>query len=95
MKPSETLPQTYTGHVKNGVIVLDAPIALDEGLAVRVEPLTQPAFDADRAERVRQLQHLFAEWTEEDARLTDEEADRLRTALAQGRGFGFRAPTLD
>ena len=30
---------TYTGHVKNGVVVLDEPVALPEGIEVRVEPV--------------------------------------------------------
>ena len=96
MKPSENASsQAYIGHVKNGVIVLDAQINLDEGQPVRVEPLAQTPLDTERAERVRQLQQLFAQWTEEDGKLTDEEADRLRTALKQSRGLGFRSPALD
>ena len=85
----------YTGHVKNGVIVLDAQVVLDEGQAVRVQPLANTPLDAQQAERVLQLQKLFAEWTEEDSRLSDEEADRLHTALEQSRGLGFRSPALD
>jgi hypothetical protein len=27
----------YTGHVKNGAIVLDEPVTLPEGVAVRIE----------------------------------------------------------
>ena len=100
MKSSEnsSSPASYIGHVKNGVVVLDAPFALNEGQAVRIDPLAQDKekpLDAERAERVRQMQQLFAEWTEEDGRLTDEEADRLRTALERNRGLGFRSPTLD
>jgi hypothetical protein len=90
MKPSDlTSAQVYTGHVKNGVIVLD------EAQAMRVQPLANTPLDAQQAERVRQLQKLFAEWTEEDSRLSDEEADRLHTALEQSRGLGFRSPALD
>jgi len=33
---------TYRGHVKNGVVVLDAPVALPEGSPVSVEPLETP-----------------------------------------------------
>jgi hypothetical protein len=95
MNPSEGRQQAYTGHVKNGVIVLDGHVVLDEGQAVRVEPLAQTAVDAERAERFRQLQQLFAEWTQEDGTLNDEEADRLRSALEQSRGLGFRSPALD
>lgn len=41
---------TYTGHVKNGVVVLDDPVALPEGLAVCVEPAQagKPRTLADR-----------------------------------------------
>ena len=41
---------TYTGHVKNGVVVLDDPVTLPEGLAVRVEPAEtgKPRTLADR-----------------------------------------------
>jgi hypothetical protein len=96
MKPSNAASgQAYTGVVKNGVIVLDAQVILEEGQTVRVEPLANAALDAQRAERVRQLQMLFAEWTEEDGRLTDEEADCLRRALEQHGGLGFRSPALD
>jgi hypothetical protein len=28
---------TYRGHIKNGTVVLDAPVALPEGAVVRVE----------------------------------------------------------
>src|SRR5262245_56134451 len=88
----------YIGHVKNGVIILDAPTSLTEGQAVRVEPLEQGA-DASRAMdsavRIQQLQRLFAEWTEEDGKLSGEEADRLHAGLEQTSGLGFRSPKLD
>lgn len=94
MKPTEhAAPPAYTGHVKNGVIVLDAQITLDEGQAVRVEPVAP--IDAARADRLRQLQQLFTQWTEEDGLLTDEEAGRLHAALDQSRGLEFRSPALD
>ena len=83
--------------MKNGVVVLEAG-SLEEGQAVRVEPIepgTQSPLDSERAARVRRLQQRFAEWTEEDGRLTDEEADRLRAALDQHRGVRFRSPPLD
>ncbi len=44
---------------------------------------------------VRMLQELFTGWTEEDAQLTDEEADRLRNALEQDRRPRLRSPILD
>ena len=36
----------------------------------------------DNASRAKRLQQLFEQWAEEDAQLSDEEADRLRLALA-------------
>ena len=36
----------------------------------------------DNASRALRLQQLFEQWAEEDAMLSDEEADRLRLALA-------------
>ena len=36
----------------------------------------------DNASRALRLQQLFEQWTEEDAQLSDEEADRLRLTLA-------------
>lgn len=96
MKPSETLSSpAYIGHVKNGVVVLDAQVSLTEGQAVRVEPLGKTQLELERAECVRQLQQLFTEWTEEDGKLSDEEADRLHAALEYSRGLGFRSPKLD
>jgi hypothetical protein len=48
-----------------------------------------------RADRVRRLQQLFDQWTEEDGKLSDEEAGRLRTALDESRGLRFGTSTLD
>ena len=97
MSPTETLspPPSYIGHVRNGVVVLDQNAPLTEGQAVRVEPVaSQAMLDADRMERVRQLQSLFQQWTEEDAQLSNEEADRLRLALNSSQGLQFRVPEL-
>ena len=51
--------------------------------------------DSKRAERLRLLQQLFTQWTEEDAQLSDQDADRLDTALEPQRGVQFRSPTID
>ena len=51
---------------------------------MRVEPLapdSEASIDAERADRIRQLRQLFAEWTEEDSKLSDEEADRQEREL--------------
>lgn len=36
-------PAEYKGHVSNGVIVLDSPAALPDGVAVRVRPVGRRA----------------------------------------------------
>ena len=99
MKPSEAAPSpgSYIGHVRNGVVVVDDQVSLSEGQTVRVEPLNadNEHVDRERAERLRQLRQLFADWTEEDARLSDEEADRLHTSLEQSRGLTLRSPHID
>lgn len=100
MKPSETLSpaSSYVGHVKNGVIVLDTVVPLTEGLAVRIEPLGHDASTSvrdGRADQLQRMQTLFAQWDEEDGKLSDEDADRLHIALQQNRGLSFRTPTLD
>lgn len=95
---TQTSASAFIGHVKNGVVVLDPQVALKDGQAVRVELLGQGAeaqFDAERADRIRQLQQLFSEWTEEDGKLSDEEADSLHVALDRNPGLGFRSPMLD
>ena len=100
MKPSQTLPSasTYTGHVKNGVIILDTEITLSEGQAVRIEPLSQEAttpITDERATQLLRMNTLFSQWDEEDGQLSDEDADRLQLALQQNRGLTFRTPQLD
>jgi hypothetical protein len=99
MKPIETpCPQSYLGHVKNGVVVLDSGVCLAEGQAVRVEPIGQTpatALEGDDTGRLRRLQELFAEWTEEDSKLSENDADLLRSALEQNHGLNFRSPHLE
>ena len=100
MKPSETLPpaSSYVGHVKNGVVVLDTVVPLAEGQAVRVEPLAsrpESPVDPARTELLAKMKQTFDAWTEEDGKLSDEEADCLHIALQQNRGLSFRTPKLD
>jgi hypothetical protein len=95
---SPTPGSSYTGHVKNGFVIPDAEIPLPEGQAARIEPIDPGAEsnpDAQRSDRVRRLQELFAEWTREDAQLSDEDADLLQKALEQQRGLDFHSPTVD
>jgi len=94
MKKSEihSSESSFVGHVKNGGVVFDPQLPLADGQAVRIEPLRQEAesqLDAEQIDRVGRLEGLFAEWTEEDGKLSDEEADRLQAALEQHRGLGF------
>ena len=91
MNPTETLsaPSSFTGHVRNGVVILDTLVELSEGQAVRIEPMPEVT------ERVLQVQQLFDQWTREDAQLTLDEADRLHIALEQSRGLEFRSPDLN
>ncbi len=80
------------------MIVPDEAVSLNEGQAVRVEPINERVeaeTATERADRVQRLQQLFDEWTAEDSQLSDEEADRLRIALEQNRGMSFRTPQLD
>jgi hypothetical protein len=100
MKNSEhsSAASSYTGHVKNGVIVLDVKIDLQDGQPVRVEPLgpgPEAQVDTKRADHARRLQELFSQWTEEDGKLSDEEAGRLHAALNESRGLRFGSPLLD
>ena len=100
MKNSEhsSPASSYAGHVKNGVIVLDVKIELQDGQPVRVEPLPpgkEAQIDTEFADQARRFQELFAQWTEEDGKLSDEEAGRLHTALNESRGLRFGSPTLD
>jgi hypothetical protein len=95
---NDSSASSYLGHVKNGVIVLDESAALKEGQAVRVEPLGQEIgaeSASDRGDRVHQLEQLFAAWTEEDGKLSEDDADRLDAALEQSRGLRFRSPAID
>ena len=101
MNPYETLSPSpsYIGHVRNGIVVLDAQVSLIEGQSVRVEPLQVPSgatgkLDAELSSRVQRLQQMFEEWTQEDSQLTDEEADRLHVALEANRGLEFGSPDL-
>ena len=84
MKSTEALSpssSSYLGHVKNGVVVLDVQASLNEGEAVRIEPLNKETqITREQADRLAQLQRAFAEWTEEDGKLSDEEADCLHAA---------------
>lgn len=89
---------SFVGHVKNGVIVPDVAVPLNEGQIVRVEPVNEgmeTESAQQRVERIARLQQLFDAWTEEDSQLSDEEAGRLQIALEQNRGLSLRSPRLD
>lgn len=38
---------TLHGHIHNGMVVFDSPIALPEGTVVRVEPVVQAIVESD------------------------------------------------
>lgn len=83
---------TYLGHVKNGVIVLDAPATLGEGTPVRVESLAGARIDAEkqhRGEHYRALLQRLQEWNREDADEEGRLGDVLQTELAADRGIRF------
>lgn len=46
---------TYRGHVANGVVVLDEPVTLPEGLAVIVEPSPAGKQESARDEHTETL----------------------------------------
>jgi hypothetical protein len=78
------LTTSFIGHVRNGVVALKGAVSLADGQSVRVELPGGGTGDrnkADGGDRVRQLQLLFADWTEEEGKLADEEVDRFRVAL--------------
>jgi hypothetical protein len=82
---------SYIGHVKNGAVIFDEQVPFSAGQAVRVEPLIEcGAPDPARAELVAKMKRAFDAWTEEDGKLSDEEADCLHIALQQNRGLSFR-----
>jgi len=91
----QTSESGFLGHVRNGVVVFDAHVALKDGQTVRVEPIGQDVEERVDTERIRQLKQLFDAWTEEDGKLADEQADVLRVALDRDSGIGFRSPKLD
>ena len=100
MKNSETSASasSYIGHVKNGVVVLDAHVDLADGQTVRVEPLGPEGTTLIRNERVAQLQQmqeLFSQWDEEDSQISTDDAESFHNALKQNRGLCFRTPKMD
>lgn len=46
---------TYRGHVRNGQIMLDEPIALPEGAELRIEVSTTPSTPNDEHETLKSL----------------------------------------
>jgi hypothetical protein len=85
MKP---LLSSFSGHVKNGVVVLDPGTSLPEGLSVRIEPIEENS--PTNGSLLKGMQTLFTQWSEEDGQLSNEEADRLQIALEQNRGVTLR-----
>jgi hypothetical protein len=74
----DSINMTYRGHIRNGVAVLDTPVALPEGTPVRVEVDRADAgfWNAKSVEElareqdvkpVRGVDELRGDWPEEDS----------------------------
>ena len=101
MNPTETLlpVPSYIGHVRNGLVVLDADASLAEGQAVRVEPLQVSSaeaggMDAELAARVQKIRAIFEQWSQEDSEVSPEVAEEFHLALEANRGLEFQTPDL-
>ncbi|MEZ6141927.1 MAG: hypothetical protein R3B84_15250 [Zavarzinella sp.] len=81
----ESLPY-YSGHVRNGVIILDDNIPLVDGQAVRIELLPEKPASENNQNRAAQLKLIFDQWDQEDEFLSDEQAELLQQALQETRG---------
>jgi hypothetical protein len=80
------------GSTGKGAMVMGTPTACSEQQPNRIEVVPSGiCVDAQLAERIRSLQRLFAEWTEEDGKLRNEDADVLGVALDASHGLGFHA----
>jgi len=63
---------TYTGHVENGAIVLDEPVALPDGAAVKIElaaleendAMAIPTLSERLASVIGKAEGLPADWSE-------------------------------
>jgi len=80
---------TYRGHIRNGVAVLDTPVALPEGTPVRVEVERAPGnFWASKSiaelaleqgvRPIRNVDELRGDWPQEDS--IDEFLEFIREA---------------
>ena len=77
--------------------MLDKAVDLADGQAVRIEPLPpseSTTNEIDRKQRISELKRLFETWTDEDACMTDAQADCLHQALKENRGLEFRSTKL-
>ncbi len=83
-------PPRYTGHVKNGVIVLDARAGLSEGRAVQVEPLDPTAATQERLARYGRAFQAIEAWSREDPDYTERVATKLAEELPPDHGVRFR-----
>ena len=89
---------SYRGHVEDGVVIFDSEGLPAEGQKVNVQPIETASdrpLESEQADRLREMERHFAEWTEEDGKLSDEEADVLENALRRSRGLEFRSPMPD
>jgi len=86
-------PETYLGHVRRGVIVLDTPMPLLDGARVRIEMLPSIQPPLSQTEKAEKFRLLMQKWNEEDARITDDEVRAFQKELEQERGLQFRDET--
>ncbi len=80
-----TAARSYTGHVQNGVIVLDARADLSEGLPVRVEPLAPAVAAQARQARYRRAFQAIEAWGRDDPAYNERVAAALAAELPQVR----------
>lgn len=85
---------TYTGLIKNGMVVFDKKVSLVEGTPVRVEAVQQPYDIEAERERLRKAFALVEQWDNESPEYNERVADLLAVELAKDRGLKLRQPDL-
>jgi hypothetical protein len=57
-----TMAETYTGRVRNGVVVFDEGIPLEEGTPVRVAPIAAGTVTDAEAETIAKTRRMLLTW---------------------------------
>lgn len=81
--------ESYLGHVRHGVIVLDTPTPLIEGEPVRIEKLTELQTGTALMDKLKQFDELIKKWDQEDMHVTDDDVMAFQADLAKDRGLGI------